>query len=170
MMFKIETERLVLRELVLTDAHFILQLFNTKGWLEFIGDRGVNADEDAKKYLEDKLIPSYKKNGFGFYLAQLKDTGIPIGICGLVKREGLEHTDLGFAFMPQFNQMGYAYESSVACLDFAKNKLSLKKLLAITLPANSSCIKLLKKLNFKFDKIIQMKDDPDELMLFEITI
>ena len=169
-MFKMETERLRLREFVESDAAFVLELLNTKGWLDFIGDRKVRTEADAKSYITDKLRVSYTHSGFGFYLVELKDKAMPIGMCGLVKRFDLENVDLGFAFLPEYTRKGYAYEAAQACLSLAKGKLGIKKLAAITVAHNSPSINLLKKLKFEFDKIIQINDDKEDLMLFDLVL
>ncbi len=46
--------------------------------------------------IANSAIASYEKNGFGLYRTALKDTDEPIGICGLVKRDGLDAPDVGF--------------------------------------------------------------------------
>jgi len=94
----IKTDRLNLREFMADDYAFVLKLLNTKGWLDFIGDRGVKSEEDAKHYITNRLMDGYKTQGFGFYLVELLDFKSPVGMCGLVKRKGLKDVDLGFAF------------------------------------------------------------------------
>ncbi len=80
----ISTSRLELLEICEADAAFILELFNTPSWLKYIGDRNLRTEEDAKNYIINRLMPSYKTFGFGFYLTRLKEGDIPIGICGIV--------------------------------------------------------------------------------------
>ncbi|MCY2984042.1 MAG: hypothetical protein NTY15_10460 [Planctomycetota bacterium] len=63
------TSRLLLREFSLSDAPFIRTLFNTPGWLQFIGDRGVATNGDAEQYLANGPMKSYVTNGFGLPLA-----------------------------------------------------------------------------------------------------
>lgn len=169
-MFSIETERLKLSEFEIKDGSFVLKLLNTKGWLQFIGDRKVRNLEDAESYILNKISLSYRTNGFGFYLAQLKSTGEPIGMCGLVKRQELDEVDLGFAFLPEYLRKGYALEASNACLKLAKETLGIKTLIAITLPDNLPSINLLKKLNFNFEAKIKMKEEKDKLLLFKIEL
>jgi len=96
------TDRLILRWLTLDDAPFILVLLNDPSWLRFIGDKGVRTLDEARDYLRQGPIAMYERAGFGLYLTELKAGGIPIGLCGLIKRESLEDVDIGFAFLPQF--------------------------------------------------------------------
>ena len=98
----LETNRLILRQLSTEDAAFILELVNEPSFIQNIGDRGVRTLEDARAYILRVAISSYEKNGFGLYLVELKDSGQSIGMCGLIKRDGLEDVDIGYAFLPRF--------------------------------------------------------------------
>src|ERR1700694_1684577 len=119
-----ETERLRLREFAAGDAQFIVELLNSPGWLEFIGDRHIRTEEQAREYLVQGPVKSYQENGFGLSLVETKD-GVPVGMCGLIKRPALEHADIGFAFLPQFMGRGYAFEIASATMDYARNVLGM---------------------------------------------
>jgi RimJ/RimL family protein N-acetyltransferase len=162
----LETERLYLREFNNNDADFFLVLVNSPAWLQYIGDRGVKTIAEAEIFINEKYIHSYKINGFGLYVTVLKDGNIPIGICGLIKRETLEDIDIGFAFLPGYISKGYGYESASAVLKFGKDVLNIPRIVAITTKENFNSISLLKKLEMKFEKIISMPGDKEELMLF----
>jgi [ribosomal protein S5]-alanine N-acetyltransferase len=163
----IETERLISREFTLNDFDFIIELLNSEGWIKNIGDRNVRTEEQAKQFLKNGPLRSYEVNGFGFYLVALKESGMPIGMCGLIERDYLEDMDIGFAFLPQFTGKGYACEIARETLRFAFEKLEKSKIAAITLPTNPGSINLLKKLGLTYEKNIQ--HDNEELMLFGIT-
>ncbi len=162
----LETERLNLREFTTDDTLFIIELLNSPGWIEFIGDRNIKTEEQAKQYLENGPIKSYSVNGYGLSLVELKESKIPIGMCGIIKRDNMEHPDIGFAFLPEFTGKGYAFEIANATLLFAKNELKLSKIMAITIPHNISSIKLLEKIGLQFIKPFSFPDDKEELMLF----
>ena len=189
----LETERLVLREIVESDAGFILELLRQPSFIKYIGDRNVRNLEQAREFIESRYSKSYAENGFGLYAVELKkefftlvdtrvsadlentlvDTrvsagleNVPIGICGFVKREELPDADIGFAFLQQFEKKGFAFESASAVMRYGKEKLNLPKILAITTQDNFSSIKLLEKLGFKFERLIKMPNDAEELNLF----
>jgi len=161
----LETERLVLRQFELTDAKFIVELVNTPGWLEFIGDRNIRTEKAAVHYLQYGPMKSYMDNGFGLCMVETKD-GIPIGMCGILKRDSLEHPDIGFAFLSEFMGNGYAFEIANAVINYAKDSLKLQTIFAITVPTNKRSIQLLEKIGLKFNKTIYMPADNEELMLF----
>jgi len=175
----LETDRLILRRLAVTDAEFILSLLNQPSFLRFIGDKGVRSLDDARNYILEGPIRSYERFGFGLYLTELKEirhpTGaaplgipqrVPIGICGLVKRESLTDVDVGFAFLPQFWNQGYAFEAASAVLAYAGDVLGLDRIVAITNPDNDGSIKVLEKLGLRFERTVKLSEDGPEIKLF----
>jgi ribosomal-protein-alanine N-acetyltransferase len=89
------------------------------------------------------------------YLVVLKETGVPTGVCGLVKRDGLDGIDIGYAFLPQHWSKGYATEATLAVKEYAKNTVGLKRLVAITDPDNQGSIRVLEKIGLSFKKMIK---------------
>lgn len=162
----LETERLLLREFTTGDTAFILELVNSAGWLQYIGDRNIKSVEQAKAYLENGPIKNYRENGFGLCLVEKKDDAKAIGMCGLLKREYLDTPDMGFAFLPEFNGNGYAYEIAIATVAYAKNKLKISTVSAITMANNEKSIKLLEKMGFSFKKTIFLPTGKEELQLY----
>jgi len=148
------------------DAEFELRLLNEPSFLRFIGDRGVRTLEDARAYILKGPVDMYERLGFGLYITELKGEGVPIGICGLVKRDFLEDVDIGFALLPGFWGQGYAYEAASAVMEYAQEALGLKRIVAITNPQNHSSIRLLEKLGLKFDRMIRAAADGPEVRLF----
>ena len=162
----IETERLLLRQATEDDAEFIFELVNEPGWIQNIGDRGVRTIDDARRYTANNIIAGYERFGFGFYLVELKESGASAGICGLVKRDSLEDVDIGFAFLERFWSRGFAFESASAVVDYAQNSLGLKRILAIVSPGNRGSIKVLEKIGLRFERMIKMPADDEEIKLF----
>ena len=165
-MFTLETERLTLREVSTDDADFILRLLNEPSFLRFIGDKGVRNLQDARQYILNGPIASYNQNGFGLYLVVLKSTNTSIGMCGLIKRETLADVDIGFAFLPEFWNKGYALESATAVFSYRKDVLKLPRIVAITNKDNVTSGKLLERLGLHFDRLIDLNGDGDETKLF----
>lgn len=166
-MLTIETERLLIRQYTIKDAPFIYKLMNSEGWIQNIGDRNIKTIEDAEAYMQKNYLSSYEKHGFGPYLVSLKADGTPLGSAGLYKRENLEHPDVGFAFLSEFANKGYAIKSSKAVMKFAAETLKLETIVGITLPQNISSIKLLKKLGLsEVGTYTYESENSEELLLF----
>ncbi|PWH84089.1 RimJ/RimL family protein N-acetyltransferase [Algibacter marinivivus] len=166
MIAEAETERLLIEKFTLNDASFFKALVNTPHWIKYIGDRNTKTIEDAEERIKSGHLESYKTNGFGFYKLILKEKNIPIGTCGLIKRDELKHVDIGFAFLEDYERQGFGYEASIAIMELAKEKFNIKKLLAITAPYNIGSIKLLEKLSFRYEKRVKPFEDDEELLLF----
>ena len=163
----LETERLVLRELDQHgDAAFMLEILNEPAFLRFVADRGVRTLEAASAYITEKILPSYAQNGFGFYVVELKDSALPVGICGLVKRETLDDVDIGYSTAAQHWGKGYAYEAASALMEHGRNAHALPRIVGITSPENQPSRNLLQKLGLRFERMIQLPGYGAESMLF----
>jgi [ribosomal protein S5]-alanine N-acetyltransferase len=162
----IHTDRLAIQYITGEYSNFIYRLLNDPSWIKYIGDKGIKTEEDAKNYIQNGPIQMYQDFGFGLYLVTLKETGEPIGLCGLIKRPTLENIDLGYAFLPEYTGKGYALEATKAVLQYGNEQLLIDKIVAITTIDNFSSQKVLLKLGFTFDSLIKEKDEAKELKLF----
>lgn len=160
-----ETERLLIREFNTKDAPFVLELLNEPAWLQFIGDKKVRNLDDAIEYIRNVPLKSYKDNGYGLWLVQLKNSNVPIGMCGLIRRDALQYEDIGFAFLAEYNGLGYAFEAASAVVEHAQHQLQLKHLLAIANQDNQRSLRLLEKLGFSFQRLITMPGEQTPLVL-----
>ncbi|MBM7074064.1 GNAT family N-acetyltransferase [Shewanella sp. 202IG2-18] len=165
-MFIIETDRLYIREFTLTDADFIFELMNTNEYIQNIGDRNIKTKSCAENFLADKLIKSYQLHGYGLFAIIRKEDDAIVGMNGFVNRETLPHTDIGFAFLPQFMGKGYGYESSRALMQYAELNLKLSPILGITSKTNVASQTLLKKIGLRYIKPITLDEEDEEIMLF----
>ena len=165
-MLVLETERLFLRQFSIEDAEFILTLLNEPSFLRYIGDKKVRDLNDAQQYILNGPVISYKQNGFGLYLVELKESRVPIGMCGLIKREELPDVDIGFAFLPDYWNRGFASEAAAVVMRHAQETLKLKRIVAITNPDNDASIKLLQRMGFTFECVITLAKDREPVKLF----
>jgi RimJ/RimL family protein N-acetyltransferase len=164
-MLRLDTPRLHLRPLGEDDGAFMVALLNDPAFLRYIGDRGVRTPEDACAYIRRGPVASYERFGHGLLLVALRDTGTPIGICGLLRRDTLPDVDVGFAFLPDYCWKGYGFESASAVLADGRASLGLKRIVAITDPENAPSIRLLEKLGLAFERMIMMPGETKVLRL-----
>lgn len=146
----------------------MLGLVNEPSWLRFVGDRGVRTLDDARKYILEGPVASYERLGFGMYRVELKATGAPIGICGLVKRDSLGDVDLGYALLPAHWGRGYAFEAASAVLAFARGELGLRRVVAVTASDNTASVRVLEKLGMRYERKVRLSADDEEISLFAI--
>ena len=161
----LETKRLQIDEFTKDDAGFIVELLNEPAFIQHIADKRVRSLEDAKRYLEEGPMASYRDFGFGLWRVGLKGTDTSIGMCGLLKRDYLEDVDIGFAFLDEHCRKGYALEAASAVLAHAANQLGLMKITAIVNNDNAPSIGLLKKLDFRFERDLLLPDEEAKVML-----
>lgn len=157
---KLQTERLELSLLKKEDAVFIEELVNTEGWLKFIGDRNVHSIPDAEAYIE-KIAASPNIN---YWVARTREHKEPVGVISFIKRDYLEHWDIGFALLPAAFGKGYAYEGAMGVLKHNAATGKHQQFLATVMHSNQTSIKLLEKLGLIFEKEIIADKGP--LMLF----
>ncbi|MBL4668161.1 MAG: GNAT family N-acetyltransferase [Flavobacteriales bacterium] len=163
-----ETDRLFIKPTIESDADFIFELMNTPKWIKNIGQRNINSIEDAKNYINNKILPQLEKLGYSNYTVSLKIDNTKIGTCGLYNREGIDGVDIGFAFLPQHEKMGYAFESSNKIMQIALPEFGIKKISAITIKENLNSQKLIEKLGLSFIKMIKLPNDSEDLMLYSL--
>lgn len=166
--FVLQTQNLILVKLRKVDAPFILELVNSPGWLKYIGDRNVHSILDAEQYLQNGILKCYKEHGFGFWLVKDSIKNQKLGICGITKRESLDFPDIGFAFLPKYQSMGYGYEAAMATLKHAQKNLRLERIVAIVNKENMASNKLLIKIGMRFEKVICFPDENRELNFYSI--
>jgi RimJ/RimL family protein N-acetyltransferase len=160
------TDRLRLRRLTADDAGFVLSLLNDPSFIQNIGDRGVRTIEGARSYIMNGPVASYEKNGFGLWLIETKESSMPVGTCGLIKRDTLADVDIGYALLREYWSNGYAIESVTAVMKYARETLGLKRVVAITNPDNQSSIRLLEKIGFAYERMVRLSADDIEIKLF----
>lgn len=164
-MMPLETARLRLREFTAEDAPFILELVNEPDWLRFIGDRGIRDLDAAQRYIAEGPHAMQAKYGFSLWCVEARTGGEPLGMCGLIKRDTLEHVDIGFAFLARNRGQGYAREAAAATLAQAR-RLGITVVAAITDPANTRSIQLLQALGFQAAGQRQLAPDSPAVNLF----
>jgi len=165
-----ETERLILKPTSEEDAEFILELVNSPKWIEFVGERDVKTVESAREYIRTRMLPQLERLGYSNCTVIRKVDNYKIGTCGLYDREGIEGVDIGFAFLPDYEKKGYAFEAASKIKNVAFDELGLTKINAITVKENISSQKLLEKLGLKLSGITNIPNDDEELLLYKIEI
>jgi RimJ/RimL family protein N-acetyltransferase len=147
----LQSARLRLRTIAPDDAPFYLELVNDPAFIEHIGDRGIRTLDEARRAVVDGPVAMQDKRGHSLYVVELKETGAPIGMCGLIKRDTLPDVDIGYAYLPQYRGCGYAFEAGQAVLAYAPT-IGITRVAAITSPGNVASNQLLRKLGLRFDR------------------
>lgn len=157
-----------MRWLTLDDAGLMLEIWNDPAFVRYVGDRGIRTIDQAQDALAEGPMRQYSDYGYGPYRLSLKDSNEAIGICGLFRRDGLDDADIGFALLPDYYGQGYASEAAFAVTGHAQHVLGLRRLTAIVSPHNGTSIALIEKLGMRFESMIRMPGDDDEICLYSI--
>ena len=163
-----KTERLIIRPTSEKDAELIYQLYNTPKFIKFVGDRAINSIQDAEKYIQIKMLPQLKTLGYSSYSLITKADGLKIGTCGLYNRDGVDGIDIGFGLLPQYEGLGYAYESAHRLMRAAFEEFEIEEIKAITAKENISSQRLLEKLGLAMIGTTKLPNDTEELLLYKI--
>lgn len=156
----------MLRDINVEDAAFVLSLANAPSFIANIGDKGMKDLHDAERFILEGYWTNQERSGYGMFLVTLKDGGESVGSCGLLYRKILDVTDIGFAFLPEFWNRGFAYEAAVAIMKYGYSTLGIKKIVGLTSEDNFRSIRLLKKLGMNLEKTVKMSDDDPGTVLY----
>jgi len=143
-----ETPRLSLRHLREDDAGFLLRLVNEEAFRTHIGEKHLHTDEDARRFIREGPWTCQPRAGYAQFLVESRDTGEALGVCGLLYREELDVSDVGFAFLPAARGRGYAGEAAGAVLAYGR-ELGADDIVALVSPANVASIRVLEKLGMR---------------------
>jgi len=146
-----ETARLQLRELTLDDAAFVLAALNDPDFVRKVIDRGVRTLDDARRYLQEGPLAAYAQHGHALWCVVRKSDGALMGLCGIIRREGLPDPDVGYTFLPEYRGQGYAREAAQASLDYGRNVLRLPRITAIVDAANTGSIRVLEAIGLRHE-------------------
>lgn len=161
----ISSPRLTISPITAKDAKFVIHLFNTSGWLKYIGDRNIHTIAAAEDFISNVVANS---NAAIWTVCTREKTTLPIGIITLVKRDYLSYPDVGYALLPDAMNSGYATEATQALIEEIKATNFLAQIYAITLAENIQSLNLLSKLNFSYDKQISEQNEVLEVYKLEL--
>lgn len=163
------TPRLRLRPFTEDDAEFIVALLNDADWLRFIGDKQVRTPADAQRYLRDGPIAMVARHGHGLACIERRSDGQALGMCGLIRRDTLDDVDLGFALLPAARGQGCALEAAQAMLAYGFDALGLRRIVAITDPANTASARVLQAAGLRFERRLPATPEKAALDLHAIA-
>jgi RimJ/RimL family protein N-acetyltransferase len=161
----LETERLILREIEPGDAPFLHALLTDADFRANIGHRGVDTIEDAVRVIPERYHAIYRAHGFGMWVVEPRGGGAPLGMAGLVRRDGLDDVDLGYAFLPAARGHGYALEAARGVLAWAAAH-AIDPVVAIVSEGNAGSIRVLERLGLVADRLIRLPGGTHDVMLY----
>ncbi len=162
MNFYIETERLILRDLLQSDVDGMFEMDSNSSVHRYLGQQPILSVEQALENI-NFIRKQYLDFGIGRWAVIEKSTGSFTGWAGLkwITEEINGHScfyDLGYRFLPQFWNKGFASETAQASISYAFTELKIDELYAITHIENNASAHVLQKSGFKITETFDYKD------------
>lgn len=150
----IETDRLLLRELLFSDVDGLFELESNPNVHLFVGNKPVTHIDECRAYVEF-IHQQYKDFGTGRWAVILKETNEFLGWSGIkfITNEINNHKDfyeIGYRFIEKYWGKGYATEAGKAFIDYAFNEMKVEALYAYADAGNENSRKILEKLGLRY--------------------
>lgn len=139
----LETERLIIREMVPDDVDALYEIYEAPSITRYMENLFADRDEE-RQYMRDYYDHVYCFYGYGMWLLTLKD-GTVIGRAGIENNEDGEFV-LGYVIGEPYQRQGYACEACRAILEYAENELEIEDVVVYAHPDNQASVKLAEKL------------------------
>jgi RimJ/RimL family protein N-acetyltransferase len=149
----IETERLILREMLPTDAEAMFKLDSNPNVLRYLGNNPVTSILQIEDYIKN-IRNQYIQNGIGRFVVVIKETEEVIGWAGIKfitepENNHVNFYDLGYRLQEEHWGKGYGYEVAKAWLDHGFNEMKIDKMYASVNKENIASQKILQKIGLK---------------------
>ena len=148
----LETERLILREILQEDAEAFFAMDSNPEVVKYVGIKPLTDISHSVKMIES-IRNQYIENGIGRWAVVRKEDKKMVGWSGLkLIKEINNHQniyDLGYRFTPEYWGKGYATETAIAVLNYAFNEMKLNKVCAYADVENDASNHVLRKLGFE---------------------
>lgn len=169
-MKSIETERLLLREFLSSDAEGMFQLDSNPNVHKYVGKKPVTHIDESRAYIEF-VQQQYNDIGIGRWAVVLKETNTFIGWSGIkfITTTINNHQDfyeIGYRFIEEHWGKGYATEAGKAFIDYAFNEMKVKAIYAYADKENASSRNTLEKLGLKYVNSFML--DEEEEVWYEL--
>ena len=156
MKFYLETERLILRDILPTDDESMFELDANPAVHRYLGNRPIQDIERARTAIAN-IRQQYQDNGIGRWATIEKATGAFIGWSGLkfiTENEGKNNQslfyDVGYRFIPKFWGKGYATECTKTALQYGFEEMKLQEIVGTCHEENKASRRVLEKCGLRF--------------------
>ena len=165
---QLQTERLRLRLFTLDDLQVMFVLNSDPDITRYAEPEPAQDLREARQRLEQGPLSDYKKYGYGRFAVELKETGKVIGFCGIKYLPEIDLPEVGFRYLKEYWGSGIGTEAARACVEFARDDLKIKKLIALIIPENTGSIRVAEKLGMTKGPLIHIYDT--EALQYEMRL
>lgn len=164
--FRLETERLVLRDWREGDWGEFFRRTNTPAVMEWLG--GV-LDDTGQAAQRSRVDNCHAANGFCFWLVERKHdgghlAGETLGFCGLKRADSpgssvTGEIEIGWRFREDAWGRGYAKEAAIAAMGAAFERFDAERVVSITVEGNTPSWGLMQRLGMTRRPELDYSDD-----------
>jgi ribosomal-protein-alanine N-acetyltransferase len=149
----LQTDRLLLRELVAQDAAAVEKVLGDPVAMQYYP---AAFDRNAVEEWIQRNIDRYERDGHSFWAMTFKSSGELIGDCGcpLQEVEGRNEIEIGYHVRRDLWGKGYATEAAQACMEHAFNRLGAERVISMIRPENQQSRRVAEKNGMICQKII----------------
>jgi len=149
---KIETERLILREITSDDTHAIFKNFSDPDIAKWFLEQPLTTIDQATQFI-DQFKSEFKQGKGITWAIVLQENSECIGTCGYGDVEFGARGEIGFDLAKDYWGKGFMSESLIAIIDYGFSVLKLSKVEAHTYSNNARAKHLLEKLGFQLNTV-----------------
>jgi len=159
----LETDRLLLRPLALSDAEAMFAMDKNPEVHKYLWQNPTQTIEETIKTIK-YVRNQYKRNNIGRFATILKETGEFIGWTGIKfvdekpENGNINFYDYGYRLAEKFWNKGYATEASTAWLDYGFNQMNIKIMNAYTHHDNGASNHILEKAGMTMIEVYTSED------------
>jgi RimJ/RimL family protein N-acetyltransferase len=152
----LETERLILRRMALSDVDNLLGIFSDPVAMRYYP--GTRDRQETIGWIEWTL-GNYERDGIGLWVAILKETGEFAGQCGLVVQEvdGRREVEIGYLFLRRCWGRGLATEAARACRNHGFDRLGYDRLISLIRPDNLPSRRVAERVGMTLEQEIERR-------------
>ena len=152
-MIIIETPRLLLRHLTLDDLPQLFELYRDPEMRQYFPDGTLTQDE-TRREIEWFRSGHPEHPQLGLWATIERSTDKFLGRCGLLpwNIDGVPEVELAFMIDRSRWGEGFATEAANAIVSYAKEALSLARLICLITPGNSASVRVAEKVGMTFER------------------
>jgi RimJ/RimL family protein N-acetyltransferase len=142
---RLETERLILRELREDDVHPLFELMQDPDVVRYIGDRRIPTQPECWRAIAT-WIGHWALRGYGLWAVEERASGAFIGRIGLINPLGWPGPELGWTLAKPWWGHGYATEAAARALAWGFEEHGFPELISLIDPDNAASIRVAERL------------------------
>lgn len=160
----IETNRILLRKFLHTDVDGMFQLHSNPEVHTYLGNKTIQSKEEAASLI-NYIQQQYNEFGIGRWACIEKDSNKFMGWCGLKFVTEIENNqshfhDIGYRFLPEFWNKGFAKEAAKPCVEYGFQKMGLQKIIGTCHIDNIASRKVLEHCGLKQTALFEWENLP----------